>query len=136
MADIEGILAKADELGQLLSKHPTVEKYREAQKGVSQDPEANRLLGEFEKQYEKLVRQQESGMPVTDAQRSTLEALQQQIASHLKIQAFNLAQYEFIDMLRRVSQAYQKHLSDALGGEAALGGGRPGAGGASPILGG
>jgi hypothetical protein len=58
---------------------------------------------------------------VTDAQRMQLEALQGKIVSHIKIKNLNLAQVEFVDLLRKVSQAYQKPLSDAPPAPAAAG---------------
>ena len=115
-ADTQQILAEADKLGQLVSQHPAVEKYKQAQKAVADDPEASRLLADFDKQIEALARQEQSGMHVTDAQRSALEALQSKIVSHLKVKALNLAQVDFMDLLRKVSQTWQKPLAEQTGG--------------------
>jgi hypothetical protein len=68
-------------------------------------------------------------MPVSDAQRMQLEALQSRIVSHIKIKALNLAQVEFIDLLRKVSQTVQKPAAESMGGGAA-----PAAGGAPSKL--
>jgi len=65
-------------------------------------------------------------MPVTDAQRMQLESLQGRIISHLKIKALNLAQVEFVDLLRKITQTIQRPLA----GGAGAGAGGPGAGGA------
>jgi cell fate (sporulation/competence/biofilm development) regulator YlbF (YheA/YmcA/DUF963 family) len=123
--DTQQILDAADSLGKLVAQHPVVERYRQAQKSLSEDADAARLMNDFNRQIMTLARQEESGMPVTDAQRRQLEALQGQLASHLKVKAMNLAQVEFIDLLRRVSDQIRKPLSD--GGQPA-----PAAGGASP----
>ena len=53
------------------------------------------------------------GMPVTDAQRQGLEALQGKIVSHIKVKALNMAQVDFVDLLRRITQTIQKPLQDA-----------------------
>jgi cell fate (sporulation/competence/biofilm development) regulator YlbF (YheA/YmcA/DUF963 family) len=121
--DTHQIMDAAESLGKLLAQHPAVEKYKHAQKAVSEDPEAARLLAEFDRQIENLGRQEQSGGAVTDAQRMQLEALQSRIVSHIKIKALNLAQVEFVDLLRKVSQTYQRPLSDAP--PAASGGGGP-----------
>ena len=68
-------------------------------------------MAEFDRQLEALSRQQQSGLPVSDAQQASLEALQSRIVSHLKIKALNLAQVEFVDMLRRITQTVQSKLS-------------------------
>ena len=95
--DTQQIMQEAEKLGQLVAQHPAVGRYKDAQRAVSQDPDAGRLLADFDRQLESLARQEQSGMPVTDAQRMQLEALQSRIVSHLKIKALNLAQVEFVD---------------------------------------
>src|SRR5688572_16946716 len=110
--DTQSILSDADKLGQLVAQHPAVAKYRTAQKAVADDPDASRLLRDFERLLETLGRQEQTGMPVTDAQRSQLESLQSQIMTHIKVKALNMAQLEFIDLLRKVNQAIQGKLVD------------------------
>jgi cell fate (sporulation/competence/biofilm development) regulator YlbF (YheA/YmcA/DUF963 family) len=117
--DTQQIVAEADKLGQLVAQHPAVAKYRQAQKSVAEDPDAGRLLKEFDRTLETLGRQEQSGQPVTDAQRTQLESLQMQIMSHIKIKALNMAQMEFIDLLRKVNQAVQGKVVDMPGGGAA-----------------
>src|SRR5580704_12308622 len=110
--DTKQILDAAEKLGQMLKDHPAVERFKSAQKSVSEDPEAGRLLADFERQLEALGRQEQSGHPVTDAQRLQLESLQSKIVSHIKIKNLNLAQVEFVDLLRKISQTYQKQLNE------------------------
>jgi cell fate (sporulation/competence/biofilm development) regulator YlbF (YheA/YmcA/DUF963 family) len=110
--DTQQILQAAEKLGQMLKDHPTVERFKSAQKAVADDPEAGRLLAEFERQLETLGRQEQQGHPVTDAQRMQLESLQSKIVSHIKIKNLNMAQMEFVDLLRKISQTYQRPLAD------------------------
>jgi cell fate (sporulation/competence/biofilm development) regulator YlbF (YheA/YmcA/DUF963 family) len=132
--DTQQILDAADKLGQLVAQHPAVDRYKQAQQALSQDPDAARMLNDFNRQLMTLARQEEAGMPVTDAQRHGLENLQTQLASHLKIKAFNLAQVEFVDLLRRVSDAIRSKVSEGQGAPGAS----PAAGppGAAPSPGG
>src|SRR5258706_10394463 len=109
--DTTQIMDAADKLGQLVAQHPAIDKYKQAQKSLSEDPDASRLLNEFNRQLMTLARQEESGMPVSDAQRHQLEGLQAQLASHLKIKALNMAQVEFIDLLRRGHRALLSQIS-------------------------
>jgi cell fate (sporulation/competence/biofilm development) regulator YlbF (YheA/YmcA/DUF963 family) len=110
--DTKQIMDAAESLGKLLAQHPAVEKYKAAQKSVAEDPEAGRLLAEFDRQIETLSRLEQSGGMVTDAQKMQLETLQGRIVSHLKIKALNMAQVEFVDLLRKVSQTYQRPLME------------------------
>ena len=127
-ADDGEIMSAAEKLGQLVSQHPAVDKYKQAQRSVADDPDASRLMSEFGRQIETLSRQEQGGMRVTDAQRQQLENLQTQIASHIKVKALNMAEVDFTDLLRRVSQTWQRPLGEALGG-ARRGGAGAGAGG-------
>ena len=108
--DTQQILDEASKLGELVKQHPAVSRYKEARKAVEQDADANRLMAEFDRQIETLSRQQASGMPVTDAQQQALESLQSRIVSHLKIKALNLAQVDFVDLLRKITQTIQRPL--------------------------
>jgi cell fate (sporulation/competence/biofilm development) regulator YlbF (YheA/YmcA/DUF963 family) len=122
------ILDDASKLGDLVAKHPSVAKYKSAQKAVADDTDANRLMAEFNRQLETLQRQEQTGMPVTDAQARQLEALQGQIISHIKIKNLNMAQVEFVDLLRRINQQIQGRLVDVAPPKA---GGAPRIGGLS-----
>lgn len=125
--DTKQIMDAAESLGKLLAQHPAVEKYKNAQRAVAEDAEASRLLAEFDRQIDTLARQEQSGAPVTDAQRMQLEALQSRIVSHIKIKALNMAQVEFVDLLRKVGQTYQRPLMEGSlpPGAASSGGGGP-----------
>ena len=120
--DTQSILDAAEKVGQMVKEHPSFERYRAAAKSVSEDAEAGRLVTEFNRQLETLMRQEQSGMPVSDAQHQQLEALQQRIASHLKMKAMHLAQVDFYDLLRKVTQTIQKPLGEVSGAA----GGQPG----------
>lgn len=124
--DTQQLMDEAAKLGELVSQHPAVTRYKDARRAVETDAEAGRMMAEFDRQIEALTRQQQAGMGVTDAQQAQLEALQSRIVSHLKIKALNLAQVEFVDLLRKITQTIQKpsNLSEgasAAGGAAAGG---------------
>lgn len=109
--DTQQIMDAAEKLGKMLSEHPAVARYQAAQKAVAEDADAGRMLQQFDQALEKLARQEQSGMPVTDAQRQQLESLQSRIVSHIKVKNLNLAQVEFVDLLRKVNQTIQKPLA-------------------------
>src|SRR5258708_26847532 len=114
--DTPQIMQEAEKVGQLVAQHPAVEGYKRAQRAVAEDSDASRLLADFERTLAKLDQNAQAGLPVTDAQRSQLEALQGKIVSHIKVKALNMAQVEFVDLLRRITQTIQKPLSDTPGG--------------------
>ncbi|MFN4243135.1 MAG: YlbF family regulator [Tepidisphaerales bacterium] len=123
MADLNEILDQANKLGELVASHPAVQRYKDAQKALASDPEAARLLSEFERELVNLSRQEQSGIPVTDAQQQKLQALQSRIVSNLRIKALNLAEVEFYDLLRKVNQTVLRHVSPSGASAGAAGAG-------------
>jgi cell fate (sporulation/competence/biofilm development) regulator YlbF (YheA/YmcA/DUF963 family) len=117
--DTAQIMAEAEKLGELVAQHPAVAKYKAAQKSVADDAEAARLLADFDRQLDALGRQEQTGTPVSDAQRQQLESLQSKIYSHIKVKNLNMAQVEFIDLLRKVTQTIQRPLNDSPAGHPA-----------------
>lgn len=114
-ADTKEILEHAEKLGKLLVDHPAVAKYKAAQKSVSEDADARGALGDFNRMLEALSRQEQQGLSITDAQKTSLEQLQARLAGNLKVKALNIAQMDFMDLLRKVSEAWQKPLGPAEG---------------------
>jgi len=131
--DTQSILDAADKIGQMVKDHPAYERYRSAAKAVGEDPEAGRLVSDFNRQLETLMRQEQSGMPVTDAQHQQLESLQQRIATHIKMKALHMAQTDFYDLLRKITQTIQKPLTEVAGGAGGGGGGAPRGGAGAAI---
>lgn len=113
--DTQQIMEEAEKLGKIVAQHPAIARYKQAQKAVADDADAGRLLADMDRQIESLARQEQSGLPITDAQRSALEATQNRVVSHLKIKNLNMAQVEFVDLLRKISQTIQRQLGDQPG---------------------
>ena len=115
----------AAKLGDLVAKHPSIKKLADAQEALSKDSDAARMLGEFERKAAVLVRNEQMGQPVGEAERRELEAMQQQIASNIKVKAYSIAQTDMTDLLRKVSQMWQRPVAEAQGGGEAGPGGSP-----------
>jgi len=111
-SDTQQVMDEAEKLAQLVAQHPAVQKYKSAQKSVADDPEAARMLADFDRAYQRLAQQQQTGMPITDAQQDQLESLQSRIMSHIKIKALNMSQVEYVDLRRRISAAIDAAIQD------------------------
>lgn len=118
----------AQRLGDMVAKHPTIKKLAEAQEALSKDTEATRMLQQFEQKAAVLMRNEQMGQTVGEAERRELETMQQQIASNIKVKAFSIAQSEMTDLLRKVSQTWQRPVAEAQGANGD-GGAAPGAAG-------
>lgn len=124
-ADTQSILDAAEKLGKLITEHPAIGKYVEAAKAVSADPEASRLFADFDREVMTLSQQEQSGQPVSAAQRQRLQSLQATIAGNLKVKSFSIAQTEMTELLRKVSQAWQRPVAEAQSAVKGGGGGSP-----------
>jgi cell fate (sporulation/competence/biofilm development) regulator YlbF (YheA/YmcA/DUF963 family) len=122
-ADTQQIIDAADKLGKLITEHPAIARYAEAQKAVAADPEASRLFQQFDQEVSVLGQQEQSGQPISAAQKQKLQMLQQTIASNLKVKAFSIAQMELTELLRKVSSAWQKPVAEAQQGAKSSGNG-------------
>jgi cell fate (sporulation/competence/biofilm development) regulator YlbF (YheA/YmcA/DUF963 family) len=94
-----------------LAEHPAVEKYKQAQKALQDDPDASQLLKQFNSVLTQIAHNERAGLPPTEEQRRQFESLQTQIASHLKFKAYSMAEYDLTDLLRKISQTWQKPLA-------------------------
>ena len=56
--------------------------------------------------------------------RANLESAQNRVVSHIKIKNWNLAQVEFVDLLRKITQTIQRQLGDQPAGGGAGGAGQ------------
>jgi len=112
------ITETARKLGELVAKHPAIRKYAEAQESLSKDGDATRLLSDFERRAAVLMRNEQMGQMVGETERRELEALQQQIASNIRVKAFSIAQTDMTDLLRKVSQTWQRPVAEAQGAAA------------------
>ena len=116
-ADTQTIVDAAEKLGKLITEHPVLQKYADAQKAVASDPETSRLFQQFDAEVAKLSQLEQAGQQMTEAQQMRLQQMQQVIASNLKVKAFTIAQVELTDLLRKVSQAWQKPVAEAQAGQ-------------------
>ena len=110
--DTNQIIEAAEKLGKLITDHPALQKYAEAQKAVAADPDTARLFQQFDAEVAAMSQQEQAGQPLTQQQQLKLRGLQQTIASNLKVKAFSIAQVELTDLLRKVSQAWQKPVAE------------------------
>ena len=112
-SDTQAVLNAAQKVADLLADHPAVEKYKQAQKSLQDDPDASQLLKQFNSVLTQIAHNERAGLPPTEEQRRSFEALQTQIAGHLKFKAYSMAEYDLTDLLRKISQTWQKPLARA-----------------------
>ena len=132
--DTPAIVEAAEKLGKLITEHPALQRYADAQKAVASDPETSRLFQQFDAEVASMSQQEQAGQALTAAQKQRLQSLQQVIAGNLKVKAFSIAQMEMTELLRKVSQAWQKPIAEMQAATKAGAGEKPTAAPASKLV--
>ena len=142
MPSTDEIIAKAQELGKQLAEHQAVKRLAEALKKLESDTQAQRALTDYQRHIQALAGKEAAGQPIEVAEKRQLEELQKAVVTNLVLRDFQMAQMDYVDLMRRIDEAMvaQTPLADTAvapqGGDSGRGAG-PGPAGVNPdIMGG
>ncbi len=99
------ILKKARELGEDLAKHDAVTKLIDATKAFDDDRDAQRLLLDYSRAMQTVAQKQATHQPIEVAEKQQLEQLQQQLVTNLKLRSLQMAQMDYLDLMRSIDAA-------------------------------
>jgi len=108
----EQILAKATELGRLIADHPAAARMEQAVNKLESDLEAQRLLNDYNRHIQTVAQKEASGRPIEVADKHKLEQLQVQVISNPLLGEVQMAQMDYLDLMRRVDDAMTGHIED------------------------
>ncbi len=132
MADLQEILTAANNLGALISKHATVNSYKETIRQLELDVGAKTLLQQYEQLIEVLSMKEAQMQPIEVAEKKQFEQLQQSITMNPTLKKFAAVQGEYMDLMKKVQETINGGMSGQCG---AYGGGDgQGGGAASKII--
>ncbi|MCX5662655.1 MAG: YlbF family regulator [Planctomycetota bacterium] len=129
MPTTQDILDAAQKLGKLIASHDSAGKLEAAARKLQGDVEAQRILTDYNRHLEKVSEKEATGKPIEVADKQQLEKLQGAVVRNPILRDFQVAQMDYLDLMRRVDEAMA-------GGEPAAAAPAPGAGalGAKPGL--
>ena len=107
---MEAILKLADQLGKAIADAQAAESLRAAREAMHADSETMELLEQFMKQSAKLNELAQKQQPIEPEDKRAMNDLQGQVAAKGTFKTFSAAQVEYVDLMRRVSQAILTHL--------------------------
>lgn len=107
MADV---LVLAERLGKELAQDERTQRLNAAQKALEADEEAKGLLGEYQKQAQKISELERDGKPIEVADKRALAAAEEKISLNEKLKALTRGQMEFVDMMRKVKETIDGQL--------------------------
>ncbi len=105
MATTEEVLQAARNLGSLIRSHEAADRMQQALEKVRQDTDAQRLLNDYNRHLEAVAEKDAQGKPIEVEDKRKLEQLQNRIATTPALRDFQLAQMDYVDLMRQVDQA-------------------------------
>ena len=112
---MDDILKLADQLGKAIADSQAVSKYRAAREAMHADADTTKLLQQFMEQSTKLHKLAQEQKPIEPDDKRAMNDLQAQVAAQDSFKTFSAMQVEYIDVMRKVSQAILAHLRDVEG---------------------
>lgn len=101
---MEKILELAKRLGREIAANPIGVKYADVSSKLDKDPEAQKLIKEYEAKAQEMAKKEREQKPVEPEEKHTLQNMQAQIAEHDTIKAWMQAQVEYVNLLRKVNE--------------------------------
>ena len=105
MATTQEILAAARDLGKLIGDHEAAKKVARAAGQLNDDTEAQRVLNDYQRQAQAVAEKEAQRKPVEVADKRQLEALHEELIRNALLREFQMAQMDYIDLMRQVDDA-------------------------------
>jgi cell fate (sporulation/competence/biofilm development) regulator YlbF (YheA/YmcA/DUF963 family) len=105
MATTSEILNAARELGKLIRTHDAAGKFEASVAALQKDVEAQRVLNDYNRHLNSLAEKEASGRPIEVDDKRKLDQLQQKVIMNPLLQKFQMAQMDYLDLMRRVDEA-------------------------------
>lgn len=104
MSTTEQIVKAAHELGKLIQEHPSMARVAETGAKLQKDTDTLRLLTDLNRLSAKIAEKEMTGKPIEAAEKQQLAQLQGQAARNELLRQYQLAQMDYMDLMRIVDQ--------------------------------
>ena len=115
MPDTPDVLAAAEQLGRLIAQHPATLKLEGLLKTLDDDTEAQRLMNDLNRQRQALAEKQAKGDPIEVEDKRRLESLQQSVAASPVLRDLQMAQMDYVDLMRKVDEKIAPPINPSAG---------------------
>jgi cell fate (sporulation/competence/biofilm development) regulator YlbF (YheA/YmcA/DUF963 family) len=105
MANDDQIMKSAQELGKMLGDHPKVARLEAAIEKLKGDTEAQRALNDFNRYLQAVTEKEMAGQPIEVSDKHRLQELQNAVVHNLVLREFQLAQMDYVDLVRAIDDA-------------------------------
>ena len=104
MTSTQDVLDAARQLGALIGQHPATQTLDGLLERLDGDTDAQRLMTDLNRHRETLAQKQAQGQPIEVDDKRKLETLQQGVAAHALLGELQMAQMDYVDLMRKVDQ--------------------------------
>ncbi|MFG0248646.1 MAG: YlbF family regulator [Phycisphaeraceae bacterium JB051] len=104
MATKQEIIDAAKKLGKLIAENSVGEKLEAAIKRLEDDMEAQRAMNDYQRFIQTLAEKEATGKPIEVEEKQKLQTLQNAVVHSLTLQQFQMAQMDYLDLMREVDQ--------------------------------
>jgi len=105
MATTNEILDSARELGKKIATHAVAVKLEGTIGRLQEDREAQRLLADYQRHLTALGEKEAAGKPIEVEDKAKLEKLQNGVVRNPVLREFQMAQMDYVDLMRQVDEA-------------------------------
>lgn len=105
MASTEQIVAAAEKVGELIAEHPAARKLEAVLERLEKDTQAQRTLTDYNRQLQKIAEKEQAGKPIEVEDKHQAQTLRNQIIRNPILCDLQIAQMDYVDLMRRVDQA-------------------------------
>ncbi len=98
------ILDAAKKIGDMVAQHDASKRLESAIKALEKDPDAQRAMTQFNQHLQALAQKEQAGKPIEVADKRALETLQQAVVMNVNLRNFQMAQMDYVDLLRKIDE--------------------------------
>lgn len=104
MADVQEILQLAEKLGKAIADSPQAARLDEARRKLDDQPEVRELIGQLNKQAQKIGELEQQNKPVEVEDKQKLREIQSKLVAQDVFKTYQSAQVDYMDLMTKVSQ--------------------------------
>jgi cell fate (sporulation/competence/biofilm development) regulator YlbF (YheA/YmcA/DUF963 family) len=104
MATKQEIMDAATKLGKLIAENSVGKKLEAAINKLEGDIDAQRAMTDYQRFIQTLGEKEAAGKPIEVAEKQKLQTLQNTVVHNLTLQQFQIAQMDYLDLMREVDQ--------------------------------
>ncbi|MEE9211368.1 MAG: YlbF family regulator [Phycisphaeraceae bacterium] len=105
MATTQDIQNAARELGKLIATHEAAVKFEATLKKLDADIEAQRVLNDYNRHLTMIAQKEQNSAPIEVEDKRKLEQLHNQVVQNPLLREFQVAQMDYVDLMRGVEEA-------------------------------